>query len=83
MKLQHELRLCAIIFAVSTSFLLPRFARVQNLLTTLLLDGLWLTDGCGELVELNGNDLQVYEITKLSCIPSEKASHKTEAHAPP
>jgi len=75
----NKVRLCAIIFAASASFLLPRFACAQNYPTTLSLDGRWLTDGYGELFEFNGNDLRVYEITKLSCIPSQKASRKTEA----
>jgi hypothetical protein len=79
MKPQHKAWLCAIIFAASASFLLPRFARAQNQPTTLSLDGLWLSDAYGELVEIKGNDLRVYEITTLSCIPSEKASRKTEA----
>jgi hypothetical protein len=74
----NKVRLCAIIFAASASFLLPRFARAQNQTTTLSLDGLWLTDGYGEFVEFKGNDLLVYEVTKLSCILSEKASRKTE-----
>jgi Peptidase family S41 len=73
--------LCAGIFAASISFLLPRVARARNHPTTLSLDGLWLTEGYGELVEFEGNDLRVYEITKLSCIPSEKASRETEAGA--
>ena len=79
MKPQHKARLCAIIFATSVSLLLPCFARAQKHPTTLSLDGLWLTDAYGELVEIKGNDLRVYEITTLSCIPSEKASRKTEA----
>jgi hypothetical protein len=74
----NKVRLCAIIFATSASFLFPRFAPAQNHSSTLLLDGLWLTEGYGELVEFKGNDLLVYEITKLSCIFSEKASRKTE-----
>ena len=79
MKLQQKAWLCAIIFVSSVSFLLPCFARVQNHLTTPSLDEVWLTDGYGGLVEFKGNDLQIYEITKLSCIPSAKASRKTEA----
>ncbi|MDR3703137.1 MAG: S41 family peptidase [Candidatus Sulfopaludibacter sp.] len=75
----NTVRLCAIVFAASISFLLPPLARAQNHPTTLPLDGLWVTTGYGELVEIKGNDLRVYEITTLSCIPSEKASRKTEA----
>lgn len=80
-ELQHKASLCVIIFAASASFLLPRFAGAQNHRTAPSLDGLWLTDGYGELVEIKGNDLRIYEITTLSCIPSEKASRKTEAAA--
>jgi hypothetical protein len=68
-------RLWAIIVAASASLLLPHSARAA----TRSLDGLWLTDGYGELVEIQGNELRVYEITSLSCIPSEKASRKTGA----
>ena len=68
MKPQNKTGFWAIIFAASASFLLPGFARAQNHPTTLSLDGLWLSDGYGELVELKGNDLRVYERTKLSCI---------------
>jgi len=80
MKSQHKVWLCATIFAAA-SFLLPRFTRAQNHATRLSLDGLWLTDGYGELIEFKGNDLRVYEITNLSCIPSGKASRKTAASA--
>jgi len=71
--------LYAIVFAASILFLLPPFAPAQNHPTMVSLDGLWVTAGYGELVEIKGNDLRVYEITTLSCIPSEKASRKTEA----
>ena len=58
--------LYAIVFAASISFLLPPFARAQNHPTTLSLDGLWVTAGYGEFIEIKGNDLRVYEITTLS-----------------
>jgi hypothetical protein len=73
-----KLWLCAIIFAASVSFLFPRVAHGQNHRAPLSLDGLWLTDGYGEIVKFKGKDLQVYEITKVSCILSEKASRKTD-----
>jgi hypothetical protein len=79
MKLRYKIRLSAIIFEASVSFLLPCFAGAQNHQATPPLDGLWLTDGYGQVVEFKGNDLRVYEITKLSCIPSAKATRKTEA----
>ncbi len=79
MKLLHKVWLCPVIFAATASSLLPRFARVQNQPATPSLDGLWLTDGYGELVEFKGDDLRTYELTALSCIPSVQASRKTEA----
>lgn len=71
--------LCTIVFAVSAPLLLATAARAQTRSATLSLDGLWLTDGFGELLEFKGSSLQVYEITKLSCLPSDKFSRKAEA----
>lgn len=73
----NKVGLCAMIFAASASFLLPRFAGAQDHPTTMLLDGRWLTDGYGMLVEFKGSDLLVYETTKLSCILSGKATRRT------
>jgi hypothetical protein len=79
MKLQRKAWLCAIVFAASTLFLLPPSASVQTHPTTQSPDGEWLTDGYGDLVEFQGDSLRGYEITTLSCIPSAKATRKTEA----
>jgi hypothetical protein len=38
------------------------------------LDGLWLSDGYGELIEFQGDELRSFEITKRSCIPAGKAT---------
>src|SRR5450432_3257483 len=81
MKVQPRVWLCATIFAAVASLLLPRFTRAQNHSTRLSLDGLWLTDAYGELIEFKGNDQRIYEITNLSCIPSATASRTTEAGA--
>ena len=78
MKPQQKARRCAIVFAASASFVLPLLVCAQIRPTTLSLDGLWLTDGYGELIDINGSALRMYEITKLSCIPSEEARRKTE-----
>ena len=43
------------------------------------LDGLWLTDGYGDLIEFQGDDLRSFEITTLSCIPALNATHKNSA----
>lgn len=79
MKLQRKAWLCAIVFAASILFLLPPSASVPTHPTTQSLDGEWLTDGYGDLVEFQGDSLRGYEITTLSCIPSAKATRKTEA----
>lgn len=33
-------------------------------------DGLWLSDGYGLLLEIEGNTLQAFEVTSISCLPS-------------
>jgi hypothetical protein len=38
------------------------------------LDGLWLTDGYGKLIEFKEDELRIFEITKRSCIPVGKAT---------
>src|ERR1700686_276770 len=40
---------------------------------TIPLDGLWLSDGYGFLVELDERGLHTYEMTSISCIPSRSA----------
>src|SRR6516225_10390314 len=42
------------------------------------LDGLWLTDGYGDLIEFQGDNARGYQITTLSCISAAKATRKTE-----
>ena len=54
-------------------------ARAQTQLTTHSLSGLWLTDGYGDLIEFQGEDLRIYEITSLSCISARRATRRTEA----
>jgi hypothetical protein len=36
-----------------------------------LLEGSWLSDGYGELVEFDGTALRTYELTSISCIPAQ------------
>jgi hypothetical protein len=52
-------------------------ARAQTRLSTQSLDGQWLTDGYGEIIDIQGDDLRSYEITTLSCISAGKATRKT------
>jgi hypothetical protein len=36
------------------------------------LDGLWMSDGYGLLIEIQGNEMHALELTALSCVPSWK-----------
>lgn len=42
-------------------------------------DGLWLTDGYGELIEIRGDEAQIFEITAISCIAATKAKLRDSA----
>src|SRR5690242_11691586 len=46
------------------------------------LDGYWLSDGYGYLAEIKGSELKLYEITSLSCIPSETFTLQPESADP-
>src|SRR5215470_8435269 len=46
------------------------------------LDGLWLSDGYGLLAEIKAGQLQLFEITPLSCIASDTLVLKAEPHDP-
>jgi hypothetical protein len=41
------------------------------------LDGLWRADGYGLLLEVQGNTVNAFEVTSISCIPSWQADGKT------
>lgn len=73
MNQQRMARICAVTFLTAASILSPMLATAQNH-STESLDGLWLTDGYGELVEFQGDQLHIYEITTLSCIASRDAT---------
>jgi hypothetical protein len=70
--------LCAFVFGSAAFFLSPNFAHAQTQPSTQSLEGLWLADGYGMLIEFDGDDLRSYEITTLSCMSSAKATRKTE-----
>jgi hypothetical protein len=40
------------------------------------IDGLWLTDGYGELIDIKRNSLQIYEVTGVSCIAAGTAKRR-------
>jgi len=79
MNLQRKAELCIVLCASAAFFLLPISASAQIQGATESLDGLWLTDGYGELIEVQGDNLRAYEITTLSCIAAAKATRRTEA----
>jgi hypothetical protein len=66
-----------LLFGGTALLLVPNRTRAQNQLPAQSLDGLWLTDGYGMLLEIQGVNLRTFEITKLSCIESMKATRKT------
>ena len=49
-------------------------AAAGGLSSTASLDGLWLSDGYGELAEIHGDSLQGYEITSISCLAATKGT---------
>ena len=81
MNLKRKAQFGAVTFATVASFLCPTFARGQTQPTTQSLDGLWLTDGYGELIDFQGDKLRTYQTTTLSCIASENATRKPNTGA--
>lgn len=79
MNLERKVELCIVVCASAALFLLPLSASAQVQRPTESLDGLWLTDGYGQLIEVQGDNLRAYEITTLSCIPAARAARRTEA----
>ncbi len=80
MNLQRKAQGCAATVRGCSSR--PSSQRLRPQTATQSLDGLWLTDGYGALVEFLGDKLQTNEITTLSCIPSAKAARKPEIGVP-
>src|SRR5436309_2963422 len=60
---------------------IPASARAQAQPPAQSFDGLWLTDGYGELIEFQGDELHWFEITQVSCVPAGKATRKSGAGA--
>ena len=46
------------------------------------LDGYWLSDGYGYLVEIKGSELKLFEITPLSCFPADTLTLQAEPADP-
>jgi len=79
MNLERKAELCIVVCVSTALFLLTISASAQIQQAAESLDGLWLTDGYGQLIEFQGDNLRAYEITTLSCIPASKATRRTEA----
>src|SRR2546422_5279018 len=75
----RQCAMLAFLFVGAVFVVFPRSASAQAQPSTRSLDGLWLTDGYGELIEFQGEELRSFEITKLSCISAGKATRKTGA----
>lgn len=66
-----------LLFAGVSLFSVP--TRAQAPASVPSLDGLWLTDGYGRLIEFQGDELRRFEITSRSCIPTGKATRNAAA----
>ena len=64
----------AFLFVGAVFVVFPASASAQAQPHTQSLDGLWLTDGYGELIEFQGDELRWFEITQVSCVPAGKAT---------
>jgi Peptidase family S41/Tricorn protease C1 domain len=75
MNLQRKAHGCT---AIVACLLFSAFGIAQAQTTAQSLDGLWLTDGYGELIEFQRDKLQTYQITTISCIASGTATRKPD-----
>lgn len=73
---QRRCAMFAFLLAGTVFAVFPAFTSAQAQPSTQSLDGLWLTDGYGKLIEFKGNELRSFEITKRSCIATGKATRK-------
>lgn len=81
MNLQRRAQLCAVVFATVVWFHFRPSASEPTQSATQSLDGLWLTDGYGDFLEFQGDNLRGSEVTTLSCIPAATATRKAGAGA--
>src|SRR5438046_8971104 len=79
--LQRPCAMLAFLFVGAVFVVFPASASAQAQPHTQSLDGLWLTDGYGELIEFQGDELHWFEITQVSCVPAGKATRKSGAGA--
>src|SRR2546425_9734601 len=74
--LQRPCAMLAFLLVGAVFVVIPASASAQAQPPAQSLDGLWLTDGYGELIEFQGDELHWFEITQVSCVPAGKATRK-------
>jgi len=72
-------RILWVVLFAAAALPLPALAQAQS---TSSLEGLWQTDGYGRLIEFKGDELHLYEVTAVSCIPSLTAKLRAAPGAP-
>src|SRR3989442_12172503 len=68
--LQRPCAMLAFLLVGAVFVVIPASASAQAQPPAQSLDGLWLTDGYGELIEFQGDELHWFEITQVSCVPA-------------
>src|SRR2546422_11674174 len=79
--LQRPCAMLAFLLVGAVFVVIPASASAQAQPPAQSLDGLWLTDGYGELIEFQGDELHWFEITQVSYVPAGKATRKRGAGA--
>src|SRR3989442_12811585 len=77
--LQRPCAMLAFLLVGAVFVVIPASASAQAQPPAQSLDGLWLTDGYGELIEFQGDELHWFEITQVSCVPAGHAVRKSGA----
>src|SRR3989441_683227 len=70
--LQRPCAVLAFLLVGAVFVVIPASVSAQAQPPAQSLDGLWLTDGYGELIEFQGDELHWFEITQVSCVPAGK-----------
>src|SRR3989442_14670429 len=81
--LQRPCAMLAFLLVGAVFVVIPASASAQAQPPAQSLDGLWLTDGYGELIEFQGDELYWFEITQESCVPAGAAWRKIGEGAGP
>src|SRR5438445_13784338 len=79
--LQRPCAMLAFLLVGAVFVVIPASASAQAQPPAQSLDGLWLTDGYGQLIEVHGDELHWLEITQVSCVPAVKAPRQRGAGA--